>query len=444
VVRVFAPTNESETDSSYYASHTAAFGGLPGDPTVDQGIESRAVQAVVWINITNTSGLGNESAELTDLLAGLVLNNSGNASYQVTNVTSNLSWLTLPPTVLAVLGSRSLPNSGSFGPPVYAGFVNDSGGNFLEEVWNAISGLASFVVHIVEERAVLLVSATLTSQEYIDGAVSGAIITASVGIAKLENQALATLKALQRSMAWALQLALNWVVRNVLEPAFSPLIDVVTTYTTNLATDLVNRNASKFWQDFSSTSFWTLALAVATAIAIALGVFEVLSVGSAFIALLIIGVVIAGVEALGPDMGARFAGDGPFDVSVATELTSLLSPQGGSALSTDLTDLSTLLGAVTTSWAINSVQTAATTPEKYGWTDTWGAAVGIAALLVAGVARAIGSAAAAVVSFFISIGSLVIDMISLLGRGFQSEDEVTLIIDGVAWAIDLSVALPYL
>ncbi len=228
VVRIFAPSNESAGNLSYGADFPAAFGGVPGDPSVEQGVEARSIQSVIWINITNTSGLGNESAELLDLLAGLVLNTSGNVSYQATDVSGGLPWLTLPPTVLAVLGSHSLPNSGSFGPPVYESWVSDSGGNFFEEVWNAISGVASYVVQIVEESATWLSSAATAAEEYVAGAIAGAITSASLGLSKLANQTIASLKTVQSGMFWAAEQTVNGILA-ALSESFSLQVSAIKT-----------------------------------------------------------------------------------------------------------------------------------------------------------------------------------------------------------------------
>ena len=279
----------------------------------------------------------------------------------------------------------------------------------------------------------------IAATAYIDGAIAGTLTTVSHGLAAAASWAL---QAVEAAMLWALNAAINWLVQHILKPAFQPIISIATTYTTNLAGDVSAHNASKFWQDFSWWPFWAVVLIGATAITIALGALDVFSLGTTFLALLIIGVVVSGIESLGSSEKAAFAGDGPFSGSIVTELSTLVAPTGGSVLSSSFSSLSGILSTSTTSVAIANVIAAATPPAKPGWTDTWGAALGLMALLMAGVANAIHSVAAAVVSFLLDVDSVIIDAIAL-GGGAALEDEIVFGMDFAAGFIDYSVVASY-
>lgn len=110
------------------------------------------------------------------------------------------------------------------------------------------------------------------------------------------------------------------------------------------------------------------------------------------------------------------------------------APRGSRASS----DLATLLGAVTTTWATSEVED----PEQGGplWTTTWGAITGILALLVAGVAEKADSVMGAIVSLAFDVASLIID-----GFSFIVEKSALLVniamalIDGGAAGLDTYV-----
>ncbi len=142
------------------------------------------------------------------------------------------------------------------------------------------------------------------------------------------------------------------------------------TYTQSLASDLSAKNTTQYWQDFSWWPFWALVLVGASAITIGHAALDVFSLGSSFLALLIIGALVSGIESLGPSEGATFSGEGPFSGTIVSELFRLLAPTSGSALSTNLSAPSTTLTDVGTSVAMSNVMIAATPPAKCGWINT--------------------------------------------------------------------------
>jgi hypothetical protein len=327
-IRVFAPSNESAENGSYYRNTTNAFAGVPGDPSIEQGVESRSIQAVMWVNITNSSGLGNETEELTDLLAGLLLNSSGNVSYQATNVSGQLSWLTLPATVLAVLGSKSLANSGSFGLPVYDTESNySSGGSFLESIWNAISDAAGYVVHVVEETTTWLGSTYLASQDYITGAVSGAITAASNGLRALKSQTVIAVRSVHEAMEWAWDQLVSHVrllLTDLIDPITEPILLAMNSYAravevavwhaqndTRANGTLAPEDAYDAWAALSGPVF-TVALGLSAAVVTALTILSTVDIGPSFLVDVLIGLLIGtlsglAIQALMESEGSEFA-----------------------------------------------------------------------------------------------------------------------------------------
>ena len=313
----FVPSNESITSAD--STTLPSFGGIPGSPGSEAGVESRQVQAVFWINVSGSS-------DLSSLLSGLITNFTGEVTNDVINVTGAVTTLNLPQNVLSVLANATIFNNGTYFGPEYNSAQDQQYTswftNFLSEVWNTVTGIANALVTVFWTRPI-------AATAYIDGAIAGTLTTVSHGLAAAASWAL---QAVEAAMLWALNAAINWLVQHILKPAFQPIISIATTYTTNLAGDVSAHNASKFWQDFSWWPFWAVVLIGATAITIALGALDVFSLGTTFLALLIIGVVVSGIESLGSSEKAAFAGDGPFSGSIVTELSTLVAPTGGSVL----------------------------------------------------------------------------------------------------------------
>lgn len=155
-----------------------------------------------------------------------------------------------------------------------------------------------------------------------------------------------------------------------------------------------------------------------------------------------IGVLVGSIDALGSTERSDLAGEGPFSGGIVSEPSTLLAPSESSPLSTNLSALSDMFTDVTTTLAVGNVFSAATPPSKGAWTDTWGATLGLMAILSASVAKGINSVGAAVVSLLLDVDSLLVDGIGLT-YGANLEDWVVLGMDGATVLIDYVVVAPY-
>lgn len=435
-IRVFAPANESQGNSSVSG---AALGGLPGNPGLEAGYESRQVQAVLWMNISAvpSESLGG-TGELLNLLGGLVLNSSGNVTTDVLPITGALPTLDLPVDVLSLLANYTVPNDGAYPAPQYDPALAQhpwTFGQFLGEVWNSLSGIASFVVNGVERFASVVWSTDTAAQAYIDGAVAGGMAAISHGLNELANQAVAGLEAVAKVMEWAL----DELVDHVFEPLLQPLINADTAYTQALGADLPAGNPIQFWNDYSGT-FFLLIVGFAAAATLAFTIMEGMCVGVSLLATLIVTLIVAGASIYGNSHRSAFAGLSPYSPSITTRLGSIL-PNSSSALNVDLKDLASMLSALTTTWAVQDVESA-TTPTPV-WTSAWGTALGIVALLTASVAEYFGSVADAVVSLSFDVASVILDFLDMWHNPAANipQDEVTAALDIAAGGLDVKVFL---
>jgi hypothetical protein len=286
-IRVVAPSNESISDPNLNASTQKAFGGVPGNPAVEPGNESRQVQAIVWANVTT-------SWELQNLLGGLLLNSSGGVANNLVNATYSVGTLDLPYNVLAMLANASIRNNGSYPAPEYnPSFAQSAGGfgAFLSEIWNTIAGVASYFVSGVEMVASVIWSATIAAQAYIAGLVNATVVAVSRGLQELATQSETALKAVESAMEWALT--------SLVDSAFSFIVGGITKAMTSYVQGIWS-DWRTLWSEFNSTGTVTkssatgflnqtfggpflVALGIMTAVAVALTIIQALSLGLGFI-----------------------------------------------------------------------------------------------------------------------------------------------------------------
>jgi hypothetical protein len=227
----------------------------------------------------------------------------------------------------------------------------------------------------------------------------------------------------------------------VLKTVFQPLINLDIAYTQSEASAL-DPNPAAFWAGWGG-SLMILVFGLAGTLTLALALVSGLCPAESLVAMLIANIVISGAVAAAKTYTSTFSGSNPFSSSIVTDIRDILVPASGSQLDTDLSDLSTVLGSITTTWAVQSVETAATPPAKFWDTSTWGSALGIMALLTASAADALDSVGGAVVSLLFDGLSLWVDWVDLSSPTAavdHTQDVVTVILDGVAGVIDGTVA----
>jgi IPT/TIG domain-containing protein len=129
----------SNTSSQSCSSRPSLCGGVTANPKLEAGNQSLAIQAILTLNLSSHGAIA-------DLLAGLVLNQSGNFSAWLMGATQYLPSLGIAPNVLGALANSVQPNAGAYPAPT------SSGGNPLLNwgivgavIWNAVSGVAGAV-----------------------------------------------------------------------------------------------------------------------------------------------------------------------------------------------------------------------------------------------------------------------------------------------------------
>ena len=345
LIRLFNAANYSEQNNSTYNSTEAAFGGDPHlqalerragsnealalsaqngtnaswfrnetadaeNLTGEEGNESQQDQLVVWINITNSSSFTNLTAEVESLLAGLVLNSSGAVNYCVVNVTSTLPSLGLSQTVLSAVGAPGLTSIGDEGQPPYTNWsavgeltIDSIGSNpvlsWLDPFWNDLTVRAPAFLESLGISLVLtleglpgeFVSAVLSATEYIDGALEGILTVVTDGLELLASATAGALKDVAGALLWG--------VESLVDSAFSAVVNSIdkamTSYVSGLWGDWQvlssEYNNSSTVTKSSATAFlnrtfsgpFLVAVGVMIAIAVALTILQVLSVGVDFL-----------------------------------------------------------------------------------------------------------------------------------------------------------------
>jgi hypothetical protein len=219
---VFSTTTQSEQNTS----NLTGFGGVPGNPAAESGYESRQVQSVIWINVTsNGNGLfSNASNELRDLFGGLILNESGNMSGDLLDMTSELGTLGLPAAVISALANVTLNNSGAYAPPKFQ--TQSSSPSFWSSlgsgIWNTLSGIAETTG--LSKLGSVFWNAIQSAAAYIGEA--AAWLSNHLGLGRLANQFAKGLKTLVSSMEWAIQ-ALAQAILLVLKAAVSLVVGAI-------------------------------------------------------------------------------------------------------------------------------------------------------------------------------------------------------------------------
>lgn len=155
-------------------------GGVPGDPGAENGTQTLAVGAVILLNITNQTNFD-------ALLAGLLLNRSGNVTGWMSLVTSYLPTLGLPTVVYNALSDSTQFSSGTYGAPTYqapasgplAGWGSLWNSNFgwlssaITAAWNYVTEFADYVAGLAEALASWAISAFKQTVQFLE-AVAGA------------------------------------------------------------------------------------------------------------------------------------------------------------------------------------------------------------------------------------------------------------------------------
>ncbi len=257
---VFSSTIQNQQNTS----NLTGFGGLPQNPAVESGYQSRQVQAVFWVNVTGSGygGLTSAGAELKDLFGGLVLNASGNRTGNILSVTAELGTLGLPANVRVAMANVTLQNDGAYAAPEYQqpppspSFWQSVG----DAVWNTLSGIANDVTALVS----VVWNAVQAAAAYVSEAASW--LSSHLGLSKLASQFVSGLKTLASAMEWAwnqLLEAIRAAAQAILNAIVAPAERGVSAWATS-----INTPFSAAWNSENSSG---VTLAEANAIGSAFG-----------------------------------------------------------------------------------------------------------------------------------------------------------------------------
>jgi hypothetical protein len=213
----------SSTNQLQNGSTSGAFGGVPGSPDDEVGVESRQVQAVFLVNVSSSgyepsgggAGFANGTSELGDLLGGLILGSNGTVMANVVNVTAEVGSLGLPTGVMGTLANSTVVSDGGYSAPSYNAPPSHANGflGFVDEVWNTLSGV------VADGLAVVWTLATAAGA-YIAGAAER--LGDALGLGALASQAAKDLKEVAGAMEWALN-RLVALLESVIQTLLSPI-----------------------------------------------------------------------------------------------------------------------------------------------------------------------------------------------------------------------------
>lgn len=269
--------------SSQNCTGQALCGGVPSDSTLETGHQALAIEAVLTLNLSS-------SGAIADLLAGLLLNQTGNYTGWMFGATAFLPSLGLSPNVLRVLANSSQPDAGAYAAP------SSSGGNPLESwgslgvaAWNLVSGVVGAIEVIW--NAVIAAAAFIA---YIAQEVVGLLLS-------VLHQASNILLDVASAIEWAINQLVNAIrtyVTELVNASLGFFYNLRTSYAQALMSAIDPTTSEEVWTAFSGALFY-LGLTVAIVLQIGLGILTGLSLGATFLVNIIIGLILSfGVTAL--------------------------------------------------------------------------------------------------------------------------------------------------
>jgi hypothetical protein len=271
--------------STVNSTNPSLTGGVPANPSLEQGYTSLAIQAIY---------AANESAatEVEGLLAGLLLNTTGNFTGWLLNATAELPTLGLLPSVMDGMANATYVNDGGYGAPVSTATQQVSSPPWWDLsadwnwFWNSVSGVITGVVSLVWNAAIAA------------AAFMGDLVKAEVRFAfNLASQAQSALEKVGAIIASAFNTFLEWVINHVVKPlitaAFSPISTGTTTWADNSnstvqlaqatlqagAKNITKTEANSIWSSLDPV--FEVAQAIAVAAIVAIGVLIALTFGAA-------------------------------------------------------------------------------------------------------------------------------------------------------------------
>lgn len=189
-IQVYSNSNQNCTAGS------SECGTLPGNPSAEGQVPTYAIQSVFALNVSALSGW-------TQIIAGLLLNSSGNFTAAGFAATPYLGSLGIGAEVYSALANPVEFNSGAYGVPVYSGTGSSPSwwGAVGADIWNAISGTYQTLISIpwAFEQAAGAFEAYLGKEATV------------WGLSGLVSQTESHLQAIADGINWAIQSAAIWI-----------------------------------------------------------------------------------------------------------------------------------------------------------------------------------------------------------------------------------------
>ena len=279
-------------------------GGLPSNPALYATVgDTSALQSIVTLNITNTTGL-----DL--LLAGLLDNTTGgpyglNGTFQ--SVTGVVGTLGLPGVVVGAIPNAVVASEGLYGPP--SNNYQPTTGGFWGTFWNAVSAVVTNPLGAVLSLVDTVWNAGTAALTYLnrlthEAAALGAEVVARTAAAIVQVGQLVE-SELNRLLQYLIQLATT-----ALETITRPIVGAFTAYASSVNSTfaraesgvaangtLPSKDANAVWTALSGPLFLT-ALGLGVVVATVLTVVSTIDLGPSFVADLLIGLLVGSLAGL--------------------------------------------------------------------------------------------------------------------------------------------------
>jgi hypothetical protein len=282
--KVFSSSNQNCTSGSTLC------GGVPSDPQLEQSQPALSVEAVIGINVST-------QANWESLLAGLLLNSSGNFTGWLFSAAPYLESLGLSSSVTGSMANPAFENDGGYGAPVSQQHKPNSWNTFAASaIWNVVSGIVG------------VLSTCWTA------AFAGFVYVADLA-AEAGNLALGllstipALKAAERAILWAFEQLGTLIlgeVKTLLSSALQPFFHLDNSYcgTLNQSANALYADTGSlgapttshivnFWNALQGPIFW-IGIALGIAVEVAIYVTTPLDLGPAFLVGIILQLIVLG------------------------------------------------------------------------------------------------------------------------------------------------------
>jgi hypothetical protein len=353
-IKIYSNTNQN-------CSGGSECGGIPADSAAESNASSFAIAAIFTFNISN-------QVQLQDLLAGLLLNASGNFTNWGYESTQYLPSLELGSEVESALANPFLFNGGAYGAPVY------SGSNSLRAVWQTVgSSIWNTVSGVVAGGASVAwnwISAAGSYSAYIVDQVG------AWGLAAV-SQAAAVLRSIASAVIWVLDQVLSALIQDVdllLSPVTTPLVSGASRAASGIGS-AANTTVSEFTTNGSVTlaaaerwahSFDSLALigaVLGAAVVIALLVLTPLCLGGSFLLALLLDLLPTFGQGLIAGVAPVAAFTSQAVTAFSTSFSNLISPSDWGALAATV-GVAAPVGDLLMDAIALTIKTAATEPTS--------------------------------------------------------------------------------